>query len=176
MPSIYTRFLKRAPHYARANGASQSRRPPRLRFSGTGACTKHSKAEIQPQPPTHPPQLVFDTEDAERFVAQAGRAANDGSLPVETSRLLKNMARVVYCSLVDRTQRAAVRVAAALALDRVSHRVRHFDPEADIEDTAQETICDVTLLANSAETDEQIELRRNSCLNHRSGSELKSCV
>lgn len=98
-------------------------------------------------------------------MAQAGRAANDGSLPVETSRLLKNMARVVYCSLVDKTQRAAVRVAAALALDRVSHRVRHVDPEADIEDAAQETICDVTLLANSADTDEQIELRRNSCVN-----------
>jgi hypothetical protein len=118
--------------------------------------------------------LVFDTEDAERFVTQAGRAANAGSLPVETSRLLKNMARIVYCSLVDKTQRAAVRVAAALALDRVSHRVRHVDPEADIEDTAQETICDVTLLANSAETDDQIELRRNSCVNDRIGGELKT--
>jgi len=106
-------------------------------------------------------------------VAQAGRAANDGSLPVETSRLLKNMARVVYCSLVDKTQRAAVRVAAALALDRVSHRVRHVDPEADIEDAAQETICDVTLLANSAETDEQIELRRNNCVNDRIVVNLK---
>ena len=129
--------------------------------------------EFQPQPPTHPPQLVFDTADAERFVAQAGRAANDGSLPLETSRLLKNMARVVYCSLVDKTQRAAVRVAAALALDRVSHRVRHVDPEADIEDTAQETICDVTLLANSAETDEPIELRRNNCVNDRVVVNLK---
>ncbi|MEO8188505.1 MAG: hypothetical protein ABI580_14210 [Burkholderiaceae bacterium] len=109
----------------------------------------------------HLPQSVFNTEDAERFVTQANRAADDGSLRVETSRLLKNMARVVYCSLVDKAQRAAVRVAATLALDRVSHRVRHVDLEADVEDAAQETICDVTLLANSAETEEQIELRRN---------------
>ena len=45
--------------------------------------------------------------------------------------------------------------------------MRHVDSEADIEDAAQETICDVTLLANSAESDEQIELRRNKGVNDR---------
>jgi len=129
------------------------------------AVMKHSASEVQPQ--TAAPQLTFNTEEAERLTARAERASNDRSNSIETSRLLKNVSRMLYCALVETAQRAKVRLASVIALDRISQRLRRFDQEADIGDVLADTIASVTLMANANDTDDPIEHQRKNIVNSR---------
>jgi hypothetical protein len=126
---------------------------------------KHSLIEVQPQTPSHPPRLTFDTDEAERLTACAERASHDRSNSIETSRLLRNMSRMLYCALVETAQRAKVRLASVIALDRISNRLRRFDQEADVEETLADTVASVTLLANANDTDDPIEHKRKNTEN-----------
>ena len=121
---------------------------------------KHSS--VQPQAPAHPPQSTFNTDEAERLTARAERASHDESNSVETSRLLKNLSRMLYCALVETAQRAKVRLASVIALDRISQRLRRFDQEADVEDVLADTVASVTLMANANDTDDPIEHKRRN--------------
>jgi hypothetical protein len=121
---------------------------------------KHSSIEVQPQTPSHPPRLTFDTDEAERLTACAERASHDRSNSIETSRLLRNMSRMLYCALVETAQRAKVRLASVIALDRISNRLRRFDQEADVEEMLADTVASVTLMANANDTDDPIEHKR----------------
>ena len=123
---------------------------------------RHSSIEVKPQTPSHPPQSTFNTDEAERLTACAERASHDGSNSVETSRLLRNVSRMLYCALVETAQRAKVRVASVIALDRISSRLRRFDQEADVEEMLADTVASVTLMANANDTDDAIEHRRKS--------------
>ena len=123
---------------------------------------RHSSIEVEPQTPSHPPQSTFNTDEAERLTACAERASHDGSNSVETSRLLRNVSRMLYCALVETAHRAKVRVASVIALDRISDRLRHFDQEADVEGILADTVASVTLMANANDTDDPIEHRRKS--------------
>ena len=124
---------------------------------------KHSSVEAQA--PAHPPQSTFNTDEAERLTACAERASHDQSNSIETSRLLKNMSRMLYCALVETAQRAKVRLASVIALDRISHRLRRFDQEADVEAMLADTVASVTLMANANDTDDPIEHKRQSTEN-----------
>jgi hypothetical protein len=144
---------------------------------------EHSSVEAQA--PAHPPQSTFNTDEAERLTACAERASHDQSNSIETSRLLKNMSRMLYCALVETAQRAKVRLASVIALDRISQRLRRFDQEADVEGMLADTVASVTLLANANDTDEPIEhQRRNTesllrapvAVNHRQQRMLASPV
>ena len=126
---------------------------------------KHSTAQVQPQAPAHPPQSTFDTEEAERLTARTERASHDHSNSIETSRLLKNVSRVLYCALVETAQRSKVRLASVIALDRISQRLRRFDQEADVEEVLADTVASVTLAANANDTDDPIEHRRKNIEN-----------
>lgn len=108
-----------------------------------------------------PPPLTFDVDEAERLTACAERASHDRSNNIETSRLLKSVARILYCALVETTQRAKLRLASVIALDRISNRLRRFDQEADVEEMLADTVASVTLLANASDTDDPIEHRRS---------------
>ena len=121
---------------------------------------KHSSVEAQA--PAHPPQSTFNTEEAERLTARAERASHDQSNSIETSRLLKNVSRRLYCALVETAQRAKVRLASVIALDRISQRLRRFDQEADVEEMLAETVASVTLMANANDTDDPIEHKRQN--------------
>jgi hypothetical protein len=121
---------------------------------------KHSSVEAQA--PTHPPQSTFNAEEAERLTACAERASHDQSNSIETSRLLKNVSRMLYCALVETAQRAKVRLASVIALDRISQRLRRFDQEADVEEMLADTVASVTLLANANDTDDPIEHKRQN--------------
>lgn len=121
---------------------------------------RHSSIEVEPETSSHPPQSIFNTDEAERLTACAERASHDGSNSVETSRLLRNVSRMLYCALVETAQRAKVRVASVLALDRISYRLRRFDQEADVEEMLADTVASVTLMANANDTDDPIEHRR----------------
>lgn len=123
---------------------------------------KHSPIEAQSQTSAHPPQSTFNTDEAERLTARAERASHDQSNSIETSRLLKSVSRVLYCALVETAQRAKVRVASVLALDRISQRLRQFDQEADVEGMLADTVASVTLMANANESDDPIEFQRAS--------------
>ena len=123
---------------------------------------KHSSVEAQAQAPAHPPQSTFNAEEAERLTACAERASHDQSNSIETSRLLKSVSRMLYCALVETAQRAKVRLASVIALDRISQRLRRFDQEADVEGMLADTVASVTLLANANDTDEPIEHQRRS--------------
>src|SRR4030095_2395721 len=94
---------------------------------------KHSSIEVQPETAAHPPQSTFNTDEAERLTARAERASHDQSNSVQTSQLLRSVARVLYCALVETAQRAKVRLASVIALDRISQRLRRFDQEADVD-------------------------------------------
>ena len=126
---------------------------------------KHSLIEVKPQAPAHPPQSTFNTDEAERLTACAERAAHDQSNSIETSRLLKNVSRMLYCALVETAQRAKVRMASVIALDRISHRLRRFDQEADVEGLLADTVASVTLMANANDTDDPIEHKRKNTEN-----------
>ena len=123
---------------------------------------KHSSIEVQPQIPAHPPQSTFNTDEAERLTARAERASHDQSNSVETSRLLKSVSRILYCALVETAQRAKVRLASVIALDRISQRLRRFDQEADVEGLLADTVASVTLMANANDTDDSIEYQRKN--------------
>ena len=123
---------------------------------------KQSSVEVQPEAPAHPPRSTFNTEEAQRLTARAERASHDQSNSVETSRLLKNVSRMLYCALVETAQRAKVRLASVIALDRISHRLRHFDQEADVEGMLADTVASVTLMANAHDTDDPIEYKRKN--------------
>src|SRR5688500_9428499 len=123
---------------------------------------KHSSIEVQSQTPAQPPQSTFNTDEAERLTARAERASHDQSTSAETSRLLKSVSRVLYCALVETAQRAKLRLASVIALDRISQRLRRFDQEADIEGMLADTVASVTLLANANDTDDPIELNRTT--------------
>ena len=126
---------------------------------------KHSSVEVQRETPTHPPQSTFNTVEAERLTACAERASRDQSNGIETSRLLKNLSRMLYCALVETAQRAKVRLASVIALDRISQRLRRFDQEADVEGMLADTIASVTLMANANDTDDPIEHKRQNTEN-----------
>lgn len=126
---------------------------------------KHSSIEVQPEPVVHPPQSTFNTGEAERLTACAERASHDQSNSIETSRLLKNVSRMLYCALVETAQRAKVRLASVIALDRISQRLRHFDQEADVEEMLADTVASVTLMANANDTDDPIEHKRQNTEN-----------
>jgi hypothetical protein len=92
---------------------------------------------------------------------------------------------MLYCALVETAQRAKVRLASVIALDRISQRLRRFDQEADVEGMLADTVASVTLLANANDTDEPIEhQRRNTesllrapvAVNHRQQRMLASPV
>ena len=123
---------------------------------------RHSSIKVEPETSSHPPQSIFNTDEAERLTACAERASHDGSNSVETSRLLRNVSRMLYCALVETAQRAKVRVAFVIALDRISARLRRFDQEADVEEMLADTVASVTLMANANDTDDAIEHRRKS--------------
>lgn len=126
---------------------------------------EHSLLEVQPQTPSHPPQLTFNTDEAQQLTARAERASHDQSNSVETSRLLKNLSRILYCALVEAAQRAKVRLASVIALDRISHQLRRFDQEADVEGMLADTVASVTLMANANDTDDPIEHNRRNVEN-----------
>lgn len=69
---------------------------------------------------------------------------------------------MLYCALVETAQRAKVRMASVIALDRISYRLRRFDQEADVEEMLADTVASVTLMANANDTDDPIEHRRKS--------------
>ena len=123
---------------------------------------RHSSIEVESATSSHPPQSIFNTDEAERLTACAERASHDGSNSVETSRLLRNVSRMLYCALVETAQRAKVRVASVIALDRISYRLRRFDQEADVEEMLADTVASVTLMANANDTDDPLEHRRKS--------------
>ena len=123
---------------------------------------KHSLIEVQPQTPSHPPQSTFNTDEAEHLTARAERASQDKSNSIETSRLLKNLSRMLYCALVETAQRAKVRLASVIALDRISQRLRRFDQEADVEEMLADTVASVTLMANANDTDDPLEHKRKT--------------
>lgn len=129
------------------------------------AVIKHSSAKVKLHTPLHPPPLTFDTDEAERLTACAERASHDRSNSIETSRLLKNVARILYCALVETAQRAKVRMASVVALDRISNRLRRFDQEADVEEMLADTVASVTLMANANDTDDPIEHKRGNAAN-----------
>ena len=131
---------------------------------------KHSSVEAQA--PAHPPQSTFNTEEAERLTACAERASHDQSNSIETSRLLKNVSRMLYCALVETAQRAKVRLASVIALDRISQRLRRFDQEADVEEMLADTVASVTLMANANDTDDPIEHKRQE---HRKLAARTTC-
>ena len=59
---------------------------------------------------------------------------------------------------ISRTgQRAKLRLASVIALDRISQRLRRFDQEADVEGMLADTVASVTLMANANDTDDSIE-------------------
>ena len=118
---------------------------------------KPSPSEGPPHRPAHPPQSTFNTNEAEDLTARAARASHDQSNSIETSRLLKSVSRVLYCALVETAQRAKVRLASVIALDRISQRLRRFDQETDVEGMLVDTVASVTLLANANDTDDPIE-------------------
>ena len=118
---------------------------------------KHSSIEVQAESVARPPQSTFNTDEAERLTARAERASHDQSNSIETSRLLKSVSRVLYCALVETAERAKVRLASVIALDRISQRLRRFDQEADVEGMLADTVVSVTLLANANDTDDPIE-------------------
>lgn len=120
---------------------------------------KHSLLEVQPPSPPHPPQLTFNTDEAEQLTARAERASHDQSNSIETSRLLKNVSRMLYCAMVETAQRAKLRLASVIALDQISHRLRRSDREADIEGMLADTVASVTLMANANDNDDPIEHR-----------------
>ena len=124
---------------------------------------EHSSVEAQA--PAHPPHSTFNIDEAERLTACAERASHDQSNSIETSRLLKNMSRMLYCALVETAQRAKVRLASVITLDRISQRLRRFDQEADVEEMLAETVASVTLLANANDTDDPIEHKRQNTEN-----------
>jgi hypothetical protein len=126
---------------------------------------RHFMIEVEPQTDSHPPQLTFDTSEAERLTARAERASHDHSNSIETSRLLKNVSRMLYCALVETAQRTKVRLASVIALDRISQRLRRFDQEADVEEMLADTIASVTLMANANDTDDPIEHKRETTEN-----------
>ena len=126
---------------------------------------RHSSIEVEPRAPAHPPQSTFNTDEAERLTARAERASHDQSNSIETSRLLKNVSRMLYCALVETAQRAKVRLASVIALDRISHRLRRFDQEADVEGLLADTVASVTLMANANDTDDPIEHKRKNTEN-----------
>jgi hypothetical protein len=126
---------------------------------------RHFMIEVEPQTPAHPPQSTFNTDEAERLTARAERASHDQSNSIETSRLLKNMSRMLYCALVETAQRAKVRLASVIALDRISQRLRRFDQEADVEEMLADTVASVTLMANANDTDDPIEHKRQNTEN-----------
>ena len=110
---------------------------------------RHSSIEVELETSSHPPESIFNTDEAERLTACAERASHDGSNSVETSRLLRNVSRMLYCALVETAQRAKVRVASVIALDRISYRLRRFNQEADVEEMLADTVASVTLMANA---------------------------
>ena len=126
---------------------------------------KHSSLEVQPETPAHPPQSTFNTDEAERLTARAERASHDKSNSIETSRLLRNLSRMLYCALVETAQRGKLRLASVIALDRISHRLRRFDQEADVEGMLADTVASVTLMANANDTDDPIEHQRKNIEN-----------
>ncbi|MEO8186325.1 MAG: hypothetical protein ABI580_03065 [Burkholderiaceae bacterium] len=121
---------------------------------------RHSSSEVQPEAPAHPPQSTFNTDEAERLTARAERASHDQSNSIDTSRLLKSVSRMLYCALVETAQRAKVRLASVIALDRISQRLRRFDQEADVDGMLADTVASVTLIANANDTDDPIEYQR----------------
>lgn len=126
---------------------------------------KPPSVDVLLQTPPRPPPLTFDVDEAERLTACAERASHDRSNNIETSRLLKSVARILYCALVETTQRAKLRLASVIALDRISNRLRRFNQEADVEEMLADTVASVTLLANASDTDDPIEHRRTSVKN-----------
>lgn len=126
---------------------------------------RHFMIEVEPQSDSHPPQSTFDTSEAERLTARAERASHDQSNSIETSRLLKNVSRMLYCALVETAQRTKVRLASVIALDRISQRLRRFDQEADVEEMLADTVASVTLMANANDTDDPIEHKRKNTEN-----------
>ena len=123
---------------------------------------KHLSTEAEPETTAHAPQSTFNTDEAERLTARAERASHDQSNSIETSRLLKSVARVLYCALVETAQRAKLRLASVIALDRISQRLRRFDQEADVEGMLADTVASVTLMANANDTDDPIEYQRKN--------------
>lgn len=117
----------------------------------------HSSIEVQAEPAGRPPQSTFNTDEAERLTARAERASHDQSNSIETSRLLKSVSRVLYCALVETAERAKVRLASVIALDRISQRLRRFDQEADVEGMLADAVASVTLMANANDTEDPIE-------------------
>ena len=72
---------------------------------------------------------------------------------------------MLYCALVETAQRAKVRLASVIALDRISQRLRRFDQEADVEEMLADTVASVTLMANANDTDDPIEHKRENTEN-----------
>lgn len=115
--------------------------------------------------PSHPAQSIFDTVEAERLTACTERASHDPAHSVETSRLLKNASRLLYCALVETGQRAKLRAASVIALDQISSQLRTLDHAADVDGVLTDTVAAVTLLANANDTDDPIEHRRTRSIN-----------
>ena len=129
---------------------------------------KHSSIEVHPHTPAHPGS-TFNTDEAEYLTARAERASHDQSNSIETSRLLRSLSRMLYCALVETAQRAKLRLASVIALDRISQRLRRFDQEADVEAMLTDTVASVTLMANANDTDDSIEYQRTTIGNSPPG-------
>lgn len=129
------------------------------------SCMGYTSAKTEIIDVALPPQSVFDTMEAERLTACAERASHDPTNSIEISRLLRNAARILYCALVETAQRARLRLASVIALDRVSFMLRSVKKPADVAAALIDSVATVTLLANANESEDPIEHRRTKAIN-----------